>query len=71
MTYRKVDVWCEHPDHQARGDHRLTEDCIAPWTYDEGGPPDVRVEPFPEAPSGRTWADGVFSEERPWPEVDR
>lgn len=20
--------------------------------------------------SGRTWADGVFAEERPWPEVD-
>lgn len=67
--YRKVDVWCSHPDHVVLGDHALTEDCIEPYTWDVGGPPDVKVMDPPEAPPGRTWADGVFSEDRPWPEV--
>jgi hypothetical protein len=74
-TYRKVDVWCDNPDHGRDQfgpyDHPLTENCIRPRTFDSGGPPDVTVMPPPDdRAQGPTWADGVFSEERPWPEAD-
>lgn len=61
-VYRRVQVWCDQPDH-SRFDHSLTEECIAPRTFDLGGPPDVTVLPSSDMDSraqGPTWAEGVF-----------
>lgn len=71
-----VNVWCKHPDH-SRYDHMFLNHwwgeraCVEPYTMDAGPLPEgVRRErPFSDAPDGPTWADGVFSEDTPWPEV--
>ena len=50
----------EHPNQTARGGHAFWSNADAAAHFNAE---DKRLG------NGRTWADGVFAEERPWPEV--
>jgi hypothetical protein len=67
MSYPKEWVYCEvHP-----GLHVPNDPAVNPTGADapEGACKWPMFGGYPQSVPGRTWADGVFAEEKPWPEV--